>query len=305
MPSDPPAPAAAHQPRDGSALYYSLLPLDPNTRLSAYNLLKLVQVLADALVDVQEPKVADQKIHWWHEEISRLFEDEPRHPATRGCQITLNSMTEPARVRAQSHLMTILSVNSNEKYQNNQNQQQFIERIRQDFSARLSLLLELSGLADAKESEIASGPQRAENAVVHPQLEAYATGLGIFDRLRHCHRLRHQSYEVWPDSAYREHGLQPADLGQTNKIEETHALIGAFIEQALAQLTEALSQQSVPDKALGKASLPIYINASLRQKQLKLWQKKHVNPMQQYVALTPLHKAWHAMRCRQRFSSHN
>ena len=58
--------------REGSSLYYSLLWTDDAVRERLLARLSLVHTLLTTLEEVQEPEVAERKVHWWHEELERL-----------------------------------------------------------------------------------------------------------------------------------------------------------------------------------------------------------------------------------------
>ena len=53
----------------GSSLYYSLLWTDDAVKERFVQRLNLIQSLNSTLDDVQDPEVAQKKIHWWHEEL--------------------------------------------------------------------------------------------------------------------------------------------------------------------------------------------------------------------------------------------
>jgi len=103
----------------GSSLYYSLLWTDESARARYVNRLHLIQALNSTLDDVQDPQVAQKKIHWWHEEIERMISTEARHPATKACQSDIPHDKEAAlelHTLVSSACLAILSSVSNVRY---------------------------------------------------------------------------------------------------------------------------------------------------------------------------------------------
>ncbi len=68
---------------DGSPLHYSLLFAERPAREIFQATLTVVSELGRAARISAEPEIARTKIAWWRDEIDRLVEAEPRHPATR------------------------------------------------------------------------------------------------------------------------------------------------------------------------------------------------------------------------------
>lgn len=267
--------------REGSALYYSLLRCDSQQRSTIYALLRVYQTLNDALVEVQEPAVAEQKIHWWHEEIDRLFEQQSRHPDCQRLQNTegFRRLRECGNTR--TRLLEIVAANNNEKFLNAADEDSFRQRMLSDYGNRIAIVLEVLGTTE---------PPLAYQ-------EHISLGLGLFDRLRQSHRLYHRGYPIWPDSLYLEHDLAPDQLLKNSTREQSVALFNSISNRACQHLEQAITI-ATSDKAGCRGAILLTINASLRKKQLTLWCNKSINPLEKYVTLTPLNKAWLSWRCR-------
>ncbi len=67
----------------GSSLRCSLLSLSLAERQAVVALHALQRELQDCATGISEPAVARHKLDWWREELGRLQEDRPRHPATQ------------------------------------------------------------------------------------------------------------------------------------------------------------------------------------------------------------------------------
>lgn len=272
MENDPIVASAPINPPEGSTLYYALLQVPEHKRQNLLAVLNLCEVLATTLNDVEEPSVAEKKIHWWHEEITRLHAGEARHPATQAVSAVLCDHTiEP------SDWLNILIANNDEKFVNAKDEADYQARLQQDYNTRIQLC-----------SQLLQGHNNTPE--VH-----WAAGFGQFDRLRRFHRLHSLGYPVFPDTDYALHKLQPSDIGLPEQRIQVSALFAQRTEMAIAALQQALLSQ---DPAMGPGSLPFYTLASLRKAQLSLWQRKSVLPSEGYSTLTPVKKAWLAWRCR-------
>jgi len=68
---------------DGSNLYYATLFEKEKNKAIIISLHAFLYELADIIKECSDPGVARIKLHWWQEEIERLFQQEPRHPITK------------------------------------------------------------------------------------------------------------------------------------------------------------------------------------------------------------------------------
>lgn len=241
----------------------------------------MFQTLSDTLVEVQEPTVAEQKIHWWHEELDRLFEHKPRHPACKLLTDTAYFAGNSSQSVQKTRLLEIFAANNNEKFLNAPDAASLRKRLLSDYGNRVAILAEL---LDGRSVPVS-------------YLENLSMGLGLFDRLRQSHRLHHRGYPIWADSSFEEFGLQPDQLMQPSCIKQTSALFAAAIKDAINHLDGALTVAAA-ERDNCRPVLPLTVNARLRQKQLTLWANKSLNPMEKYVTLTPFNKAWTSWRCR-------
>ena len=67
----------------GSNLYYATLYHDPPDKRKLHALFTFHQELSEVVYSSSDPGAARVTLHWWFEEIGRLFSGEPRHPVTR------------------------------------------------------------------------------------------------------------------------------------------------------------------------------------------------------------------------------
>jgi len=70
----------------GSDVYYSVLFLAPERRRATIALEAVRRELEDAVRDASDPAVVQSKLQWWRQELARLFEGGPEHPAAKALQ---------------------------------------------------------------------------------------------------------------------------------------------------------------------------------------------------------------------------
>ncbi len=68
---------------DGSNLYYATLFEEDNNKAIIIGLHAFLYELTDIIQECSDPGIARVKLHWWQEEIERLFQQQPRHPITK------------------------------------------------------------------------------------------------------------------------------------------------------------------------------------------------------------------------------
>ena len=67
----------------GSDVYYSVLFLAPERRRATIALEAVRRELEDAVRDASDPAVVQSKLQWWRQELARLFDGRPEHPAAK------------------------------------------------------------------------------------------------------------------------------------------------------------------------------------------------------------------------------
>ena len=262
----------------GSSTYYALLRTPEKLRQELLDLLQLCHSLASSLHEVSEPEVAQKKIHWWHEEIQRLFDGQPRHPDTQRLMPALDSITYE-----QSLFLSILEANNSEKFENSKDSKSFHQRLEKDYGVRLKLSLALMSARSLDSEPVTLSTDR------HRQ---WSLALGLTDRLTHFRLLYDYGYPVFPTASYDAYGLKPEDIAKPECEQQTLA----FMQQQLTDTTDAL--RTVLADAGDDMPRAFTVYAQLKLAQLTLWQKKSVNPHRTYIMLTPLKKAWLALTSR-------
>ncbi len=271
-------------PRPGSSLYYAALYCDEDTRIRTLRTLNLNAVIANSLADVQEPAVAQQKIHWWHEELDRLDDNAATHPTLAACQ-TIHDNT-----RLKKHCLAILSAAANERMTPATNGKALAEQLTSDYSARGMLLL------DGLYGEPA--PDEIAKQVVPNLAKAYSHS----DRLRQIRHLLHRGIPVFSNEYYEKFDLEPtaliehitSDEGRNEKIDALLTDAVDLAAAAYADIDNLLPISMVKDEP---KLLPVLTLTRLRHQQINLWQKQRPDLLKVSLTPTPVRKFWLAWRC--------
>jgi len=286
-------------PKAGSTLYYSLLHCDEAAIARARSALALVATLARVLDNVSEPAVAEQKVHWWHEELARLAGpaagEGPRHPDGQRFLAMLDDGPHAFVLTRwwSTRLLAVLSENANERFAASIELEQFDTRIEDDYRARLDLLC---AAIEGREPNNDSIELPAE----------LVNGLGLSHRLRIFRQLYLANNPVWPDELYAQFGVPAESVFDDTNQEALSSLFSHLTKQArhsLEQgLKEAWQQPAAAMSANKLASQALLTGAELRLAQLKLWQRKPPDLLREYRGLTPFKKSLLLWRCQRRLA---
>lgn len=285
--------------KEGSSLYYSLLWISDLARERFINRLQLINALASALDDVQEPQVAEKKIHWWHEELQRMHEGQARHPAAKSCQEELNGLE-----KAQAVCLEVLSVASSQRFSPATTIEAHKLATLQSYTARLALL---AHALSNNETDLDTSTHSAEAALA----------FGHYEQLSRLPTLVHRGLPVFSDELYRQFKVQPSDMAARIRVATSESAPDASSLKGIPVTTEKPSVQPLIDHAIdttkaafdtaaqheqtGKryretALRPLWQLLILRQQQLKLWQKKRPDLLRERLTLTPLVKLYYCWR---------
>lgn len=258
--------------------------------------LGLIRALSTTLEDVQEPHVAEQKIHWWHEEIQRLLTGVARHPDFQPCQSELASVAA-----AQAPCLAILSAASTQRFTPPATKAEADLLITQSFTARQALLAHALS-------------ESADDLDIDTHSDDAALALGKHEQLSRLPSLIHRGLPVFSDETYKEFNIQASDLAEHIRVASSssstslkqipivvekpgrQALLKAAISATHDQLRNALSNDDVVNRYKQKPYLPIWRLLVLREKQLALWQRTPPDLLRERTTLTPLAKLYTAWR---------
>jgi hypothetical protein len=303
-----------HNLEPGSSLYYSLLWTDSAAKDRYLKRLNLLQSLNGTLDDVQDPEVAQQKIHWWHEELERMINGSARHPATQACQESIQhsntNLTKDETNPIMFACLAVLSSVSDVRFTPPATMGDRDQQLVKNFTARLALL-----------SHALSDDINDLDMTSHPAIAA--EGLAKHEQLLRLPALLHRGHAVFSDETYKTHNVTPSDLAADVRVsadsdsnDETTApaslagipviedkpgkksLIKAAVEDTHAALLKATIHSGVNHRYRQAALLPLWRMIVLRRKQLALWEKKQPDLLREHMTLTPVSKLFHAWRNR-------
>jgi len=299
---------ASEPVREGSSLYYSLLWTDTRARQRFAERLALIKAMATTLDDVQEPQVAEKKIHWWHEELQRLTDGVARHPATQQNQAALAGLES-----AKALCLDVVSVASTQRFTPPATTSESDEALTRSFLARLALLAHsLSG----DENDLDASRHMASAALAFAQ----------YDQLARLPMLIHRGLPVFSDELYQRFDIRPADLAEhirvasASTVEPTNTetplttgvslknipvviekpgrkqLIEHAIERNHATFTQSINDPETQQRYRKSPLLPLWRLLVLRHAQLELWARQPPDLLRERTTLTPLAKLWRAWR---------
>ena len=278
-------------PHDGSSLYYSLLWTPPFAKDNFLRRLTLIHALASSLDEVQEPTVAEKKIHWWHEELERLAKSTPRHPACEENREWLGGNQTAIR-----HCLSILSSAASTRYTQSQTDEEARQLLLASFKSRLALLSDALQDPQPRPGQQAGSAKREALSNQTLQSDELALAFATHENLYRLPYFLHRGFAVFSDETYERHSVTPKTLttdGSETLLEEaiTHSL--AFFDQAFAN-------ESTRSEFQKPAQLPLWRLAKLRAAQLKLWQRQGTRLISERATLTPVRKLYIAWRHRRR-----
>ncbi len=266
-------------PRPGSSLYYAALYADDATRDRCLRTLNLIAIIANSLLDVQDPAVAQQKIHWWHEELDRLDTQSATHPSLIACQSIHNSQS------LKKHCLAVLSAAANERMAPASTEADLSAEVFSDYYARGALLLDgLIGEASTAE-------------VMEQLLPDLAIAFSYSGRLRQLRRLLHRGIAVFSDECYQQFDLEPTTLIQyvassDPRNEKIDQLIANRVDLAAAAYVKAETALTIDMVKKQPKLLPLLTLTRMRQQQIKLWQKQRPDLLKESLTPTPVRKFW-------------
>lgn len=297
--------------REGSSLYYSLLWTDPAARQRVDLRLGMITALITTLDDVQEPQVAEKKIHWWHEELQRLNEGCARHPALKQCQESLQDQN-----LAQAACLDIISAVSTERFT------PFTTNEAIETSQILSFRARLALLAHALSADSAD-----LDPSTHPKMAALA--FAQHEQLIRLPNLIHRGMPVFSDEMYSQFNIRPNDLAEHIRVTDDadneneipsnvqisaadrlknipvitekpgrRKLLSQAIESNQILFNKALDNDEVKRRYRHPQMLPIWRMLVLRKHQLDLWNKHQPDLLRERMTLTPLSKLFRAWQNR-------
>ncbi|MHA2903911.1 presqualene diphosphate synthase HpnD [Ralstonia mannitolilytica] len=258
----------------GSNVYYSVLFLSPERRRATVALEAVRRELEDAVRDASDPSVVQTKLQWWRQELARLFEGRPEHPATKALQPFLNTYDIGA-----VHLGELLAGVEADAMQNRYLDWPNLRRHGD----------QVAGVAGRLAARIAGH--------THARTLEFARQMSLAEQLVHFIRnlgedVRHNRIYIPVDELQR-FNVPAADLFNRRYAEGFKPLMASQAERARATYNEALAALPTEDR---RAQRPALIRGVLAMRLLDEVEADGFQVLTQRTDLTPLRKLWLAWK---------
>lgn len=258
----------------GSDVYYSVLFLSPERRRATVALEAVRRELEDAVRDASDPSVVQTKLQWWRQELARLFEGRPEHPATKALQPFLNTYDIGA-----VHLGELLAGVEADAMQNRYLDWTNLRRHGD----------QVAGVAGRLAARIAGH--------THARTLEFARQMSLAEQLVHFIRnlgedVRHNRIYIPVDELQR-FNVPAADLFNRRYAEGFKPLMASQAERARATYNEALAALPTEDR---RAQRPALIRGVLAMRLLDEVEADGFQVLTQRTDLTPLRKLWLAWK---------
>lgn len=258
----------------GSDVYYSVLFLAPERRRATIALEAVRRELEDAVRDASDPAVVQSKLQWWRQELARLFEGRPEHPAAKALQ--------PHLVRydiGAVHLGELLAGVEADAMQNRYLDWPNLRRHGD----------QVAGVAGRLTARIAGQ--------THARTLEFARLMALTEQLVHFIRnlgedVRHNRVYIPVDELQR-FNVPAADLFNRRYAEGFKPLMTFQAERARATYKEALAALPAEDRRAQRSAL---IRGVLAMRLLDEVEADGFQVLTQRTDLTPLRKLWLAWK---------
>lgn len=258
----------------GSDLYYSVLFLAPERRRATVALEAVRRELEDAVRDASDPAVVQSKLQWWRQELARLFDGRPEHPATKALQPHLGAYDIGA-----VHLGELLAGVEADAMQNRYLDWPNLRRHGDQVAGVAGrLAARITGHAQGRTLEFARQLALAE------QLVHFIRNLG--DDVRH-------NRVYIPVDELQRFNVPAADLFNRRYSDGFKALMAFQAERARATHQEALTALPAEDR---RTQRPALIRGVLAMRLLDELEADGFQVLTQRTDLTPLRKLWLAWK---------
>ena len=257
----------------GSSAHYSLLFLPTERRRAATALYALRRELDEAAEQASDPALARATLGWWAQEIGRLFEGAPQHPATRALapHVTVYGLSpEPLERLLQARVQLLEPVPF------------------ADFDALAQHCYLLTGPF----AEMAAGVFGPSEPATRAHARELDLAVQIIRMMRDAGRYARKGRIVLPAQELHEFDVTPDDLYCARYVKGFAPLLARQAARARAALRSAAEQLPAPQR---RAQAPGIILGALYEALLGELERSDFRVLHQRIALTPLRKmliAW-------------
>ena len=256
--------------RSGSSFYYSFLFLSPEQRRAITALYAFCREVDDVVDECSDAGVARTKLHWWRQEVARVFEASPEHPVGKELREALQRYP-----LAREHFEDIID-----------GMEMDLDQSTYATFKDLSLYCHrVAGVVGLMAAEIFGYANR------HTQKYAHSLGMAfqLTNILRDVREDAGRGRVYLPQDELERFQVSTSALDGPNDTDRTRALFAHQAERARAYYARALSLLPDEDRYRQRTGL---IMAAIYQSTLAEIEKDGYRILEHRVVLTPLRKLW-------------
>jgi phytoene synthase len=260
--------------KSGSSFYYSFLFLPPPQRAAITALYAFCREVDDVVDETSDEQLARVQLHWWREEISRLFAGQPQHPVTRALTPAIADFNLP-----EEHFLEIIDgMEMDLDYDSYAN-----------FSELSLYCHRVASIVGIMAAEIFGFKDRAT--------VKYAHNLGMAFQLTNILRDVHEDLQrgrlYIPRDELEQHGVSTDDLLNGHYSDNVKALLKAQARRARHYYELAFDGLPEADRYPQRSGL---IMATIYLATLDEIERDDYQVLTRRVSLTPLRKLWLAWK---------
>jgi len=257
----------------GSNFYYSILFYAQPLQQSLYTLHAFATEIGDIANECFDPGVARIKLHWWHEEIQRIYSEQARHPVGKALTSLLASHS------INEDKLHQIVIHNEQKLENHQihTYEDLNTILKHGPGLIWELTAELCGYQDQKTATFANN---------------IGCLIATFEIIQNIHHDASRGHILLPNEEINSAGLTLADFININH-NKTHDFFAAQIQRLLDQMSKIHTEFPTQDRY---SQLCCLIMNRLITKTCREIEKDNFNLHQHKITLTPLRKLWIAWR---------
>ena len=258
----------------GSSFYYSFLFLPPERRRAITALYAYCREVDDVVDEMHDVGVAQAKLAWWAEEVTRLFAGEPQHPVTRA----LAPHVVPFGIRRDSLLLVLEGMAMDLR------QNRYL-----DYPSLARYCHRVAGVV----GEMSAGIFGVTDERTLEYARSLGLALQLTNILRDVGEDARRGRVYLPLEDLQRHGVRVADLIAGRYVDGYLPLMQFEAQRARAAYARALAALPAADR---RAQRPGLIMGAIYATLLDEIERDGFRVLHQRVALTPLRKLWIAWR---------
>ena len=264
--------------RSGSSFYYAFKFLPPRRRAAITAFYAFCREVDDVVDETSDPTVAAQKLAWWRREVAEAFAGRPSHPVTQA----LMPLTAEHQIEA-SQLDQVID-----------GCEMDLQQTRYLDHAALSRYCHLvAGVVGEVAANIFGRTQAQTIEYAHRLGQA----MQLTNIIRDVGDDARRGRLYLPMDELQRFGVKPAEILRRESpwgySERFEALMRFQAERAHRLYDEAFALLPAADR---RAQRPGMMMAQIYRTLLREIERSHFQVLHQRIALTPLRKAWIAMR---------